>query len=339
MSAALCLARKGYSARIISDSIGTKTCGGGFTQKALERWPWILKNRDEFDGRVLDGVRCFYREDSLLLRERMACVHKQDFDTFLRARALEAGVRFHKAHVKGIEEGKVVTSKGSIPATVVFDATGALGPVLPVKKERALAVQRVFKMDEKIIDKQWPLLYGFFELNAVKGIGYSWIFPDRTHVKVGTGIFSAGHAAARIDDELDYLIARYAPSLERKPYRKEGAFISVPTTEIDPCPRPGYFIGGDAAGLANSLGEGNYYALLSAELFASTLDADAYRAGVRRLQRSLRTQYDTFRTASRLGLLGGLIRAGSALGKEKWLYDLFSASSFPKDECRVLKTL
>jgi flavin-dependent dehydrogenase len=347
LSAAIALSKKGYSVKVISEITGIKTCGGGFTEKAIERYPWLMKKRKEFNGRVIKGVNWFYHNDRIKMETSgMLCVRRQDLDNFLKKVAESEGVKFQKAHIKDIKFGNKIylfTTKGDkIPVKRVFDATGALGPLKKVKKDKFIGLQHVFEINEKTIDNKWGhKIYMFSDFHAIKGIGYSWIFPDKHHVKVGTGTFMGEDKKyPPLEQEINYLVEMHAPFLKNAKYRPEGAYVSSPTTSVDPAPVENYFVGGDGVGLVKELGEGNYYAMLSAEIFASTsFDREEYIKYIGKLQRFLQRQGFLIRVAFGTKLMWLVFKAVPLLHLEKLLHDLLRAPPFPKDKFRVLKNI
>ena len=283
-----------------------KACGGGVTSKALKAWPFLL----EAGGRAVtevemvspggDGVR-------LKLAEPFAIYSRCAFDSYMRSRAERAGAHVFKRRVgasaKKDDEGRwVVRSREGEGwrGRVLVAADGAnsavakrlAGPLSNSDMEVAFGYRT--PLDEA---DEAPTVIAFLPGWA----GYAWAFPRLDHISFGIATAQDAFEHKTLDRMLwDFMVGYY---LERE---KEGASSSVKSLSDDDKGEvegrlrasaeryaariPGlapetldarracgddWALLGDAAGFADPVtGEGIFYALRSAELFA-----DAYLAG------------------------------------------------------------
>jgi geranylgeranyl reductase family protein len=283
-----------------------KACGGGVTSKALKAWPFLL----EAGGRAItevemvspagDGVR-------LKLAEPFAVYSRCAFDSYLRARAERAGARVFDCRVNASEkkddEGHwVVRARGgeSWSGRVLVAADGAnsaiarrlAGPLSNSDMEVAFGYRTPLNEADEA-----PTVIAFLPGWA----GYAWAFPRLDHISFGIATAQDAFEHKALDRMLwDFMVGYYR---ERE---KDGASSSRKGLSLDgegeieerlralaeryaariPGLAPETFdarraagddwaLLGDAAGFADPVtGEGIYYALRSAELFA-----EAYLAG------------------------------------------------------------
>ncbi|HEV2911996.1 MAG TPA: NAD(P)/FAD-dependent oxidoreductase [Pyrinomonadaceae bacterium] len=287
-----------------------KACGGGVTSKALKAWPHLL----QAVGRMIDELEMYSPSGKRLhlkLAEPFAIYSRLAFDSYLRERARAAGavVFAEKVSLKGraVEEGGDWTVRGqkggaqwSAPMLVAADGANS-----PIAKKLAGPLP-VAEM-EVAFGYRTPLPKGT-EAPAVVAFlpgwaGYAWAFPRMDHISFGiaTAQDAFDHAAldrllwdfmvgyyrrradggggriwtARKGDEArDESIRRDVGALaERYAARIPG--LAVETWDKRRAAGEGWALLGDAAGFADPVtGEGIYYALRSAEIFA-----EAYMEG------------------------------------------------------------
>lgn len=290
-----------------------KACGGGVTSKALKAWPHLLeavgRTIDELDMYSPSGKHLH-----LKLEEPFAIYSRLAFDAFLRERAREAGafVFAEKISARGCkqtEHGWIVATQsgGKFSGEWLVGADGAnspiakrlAGPLPPAEMEVAFGYRAPLPDDNHA-----ATVVAFLP----KWVGYAWAFPRLDHVSFGIAttqdafdhesldkllwdfmvsyyeaaqvgnlrrrmkLWSNGKAETQVSnlrhirDELKKTAERYAariPGLAPRTWDHRRA-----------CGQ-GWALLGDAAGFADPVtGEGIYYALQSAELFA-----EAYVAG------------------------------------------------------------
>ena len=280
-----------------------KACGGGVTAKALKAWPHLLgavgRTVDELEMYSPSGKRLHMKLD-----EPFAIYSRVAFDSYLRDRAKDAGaiVFYEKVSGRGIartETGwkirdRSADERGEWSGKMLVAADGAnsaiakklAGPLEASDMEVAFGYRAPLPSKGDA-----PTVVAFLP----RWVGYAWAFPRLDHISFGiattqeafehkaldqllwqfmVGYYRQrqdGHAniwensrnpggAADIERGLKSTAERYAariPGLADKTWDKRRA-----------C-GPGWALLGDAAGFADPVtGEGIYYALRSAELFA-----------------------------------------------------------------------
>lgn len=287
-----------------------KACGGGVTSKALRAWPFLL----EASGRLVDEVEMYSpagRGVRLELAEPFAIYSRRAFDSFLLARAREAGAQVFEGRVSATTEddgrggerwmvrrgrdggdvwrGRVLVAADGANSAIARRLAGALP-----NAEMEVAFGYRAPLPKRIDDA--PTVVAFLPGWA----GYAWAFPRPDHISFGiaTAQDAFDHAT------LDRLLWKFMVGYYRQRDDKTARLWSRLTTragelrdaEIETRLRecadryaariPGlapetfdrrraagdtWALLGDAAGFADPVtGEGIYYALRSAELFAES---------------------------------------------------------------------
>jgi geranylgeranyl reductase family protein len=284
-----------------------KACGGGVTSKALKAWPFLL----EAGGRTVTEVEMFSPDgDSvhLELDEPFAIYSRVALDSYMRERARRAGAevfegRVSAASAKDAEGRWIVRARGgaSWSGDVLVAADGAnsaiakrLAGALP-NAEMEVAFGYRTPLD-KCDDA--PTVIAFLPGWA----GYAWAFPRLDHISFGIATAQDAFDHKSLDRMLWDFMADYYRALEgggKFRMKKDGERDSVyreveerlrATAERYAARIPGlapetfdrrrvagadWALLGDAAGFADPVtGEGIFYALRSAELFA-----EAYTLG------------------------------------------------------------
>jgi geranylgeranyl reductase family protein len=282
-----------------------KACGGGVTAKALKAWPQLLKAV----GRTINELDLYSpsgRKLHLALDEPFAIYSRIAFDCYLRDRAQDAGATVFSEKIsarkaKKTETGWILRDAGEEwSGSVLVGADGAnsgiakrlAGPIPPSDMEVAFGYRAPLPALGVA-----PTVVAFLP----RWVGYAWAFPRMDHISFGIATtqdtfehqplddllwrFMIGYyrqcegakvkfwqgdqersQTARIREHLSTVAERYAariPGLADQTWTKRKV-----------C-GPGWALLGDAAGFADPVtGEGIYYALRSAELFA-----EAYQSG------------------------------------------------------------
>ncbi len=318
-----------------------KACGGGVTSKALKAWPHLL----EAMGRTIDDVEMYSpsgKRVHLKLKEPFAIYSRRAFDSYLRERARTCGAHIFTGRVSAScekdERGNwTVRAKTGErwSGRVLVAADGANSPIarrlagaLPnAEMEVAFGYRTPLPKDGDA-----PTVIAFLPGWA----GYAWAFPRLDHISFGIATaqdafdhqkldallwnFMVGYYRVRADASARLWSVKDGGAPDDEPARKIRADLQsiaeryaarIPglAPETFDKRRAGsedWALLGDAAGFADPVtGEGIYYALRSAELFAeSYLDGrpalyeDLWRADFgRELQRasSMRRRfYGTF---------------------------------------------
>lgn len=279
-----------------------KACGGGVTAKALKAWPHLL----DAVGRIIYDLEMYSpsgRRLHLKLDEPFAVYSRRAFDSYLleRARAVGAQIVAEKVSSRRISRTEtgwsLKTASGEWLAKFLVGADGAnsgiakhlAGPLPPAEMEVA------FGYRAPLPDGEAPTVVAFLP----GWVGYAWAFPRLDHISFGIATSQDAFEHQPLDSLLwDFMIGYYRQREERKaklwttgepdrqriraqldstaqPYAARIPGLTAKTWDTRRAGGEDWALLGDAAGFADPVtGEGIYYALRSAELFA-----DAYLTG------------------------------------------------------------
>ncbi len=280
-----------------------KACGGGVTSKALKAWPFLL----EAGGRMVSEVEMCSpagRSVRLELSEPFAIYSRRALDSHLRERARRAGAKVFEGKVNASAErgdggewlvrarggeswgGRVLVAADGVNSPIARRLAGALG-----NSEMEVAFGYRTPLAET---DDSPTVIAFLPGWA----GYAWAFPRLDHISFGIATAQDAFDHKALDRLLwNFMVGYYrrradasAPLWGKKP----SVDVEAGVDEIEerlrsvadryaariPGLTPETFDGrcaagedwallGDAAGFADPVtGEGIFYALRSAELFA-----------------------------------------------------------------------
>ena len=277
-----------------------KACGGGVTSKALKAWPHLL----EAVGRTIDELDMYSPSGKhlhLKLEEPFAVYSRIAFDTFLRERAREAGAHVFAGKISGQgfkrsdETWTIKTTSGEeYSGKYLIGADGAnsaiakklAGPLPPAEMEVAFGYRAPLpeSSDAATVVAFLP-----------KWVGYAWAFPRIDHVSFGIATTQDAFDHDALDRLLwDFMVSYYevaqagdvramrlwssksddaqVNALRHKAERYAARIpgLAPRTWDTRKACGNGWALLGDAAGFADPVtGEGIYYALKSAELFAN----------------------------------------------------------------------
>src|SRR6185503_15698705 len=276
-----------------------KACGGGVTAKALKAWPHLLGAV----GRTVDELEMYSpsgRHLHLQLDEPFAIYSRVAFDSYLRDRAREAGAKVvaEKITARAItktETGWTLHGASGIDwsAKYLVAADGAnssiakklAGPLAASDMEVAFGYRAPLPEQGNV-----PTVIAFLP----GWVGYAWAFPRLDHISFGIATTQDAFEHKALDELLwQFMFGYYRQregsrtniwkpsqnsvdvsleknlraSAERYAARIPG--LADQTWENRRACGAGWALLGDAAGFADPVtGEGIYYALRSAELFA-----------------------------------------------------------------------
>jgi geranylgeranyl reductase family protein len=280
-----------------------KACGGGVTAKALKAWPQLLnavgRTVDELDLYSPSGKRLH-----LQLEEPFAIYSRVAFDNYLRERARGAGAQVFATKISGravqrTSDGWTVKSASGEEWTgkILVGADGAgssiarmlAGPLPPSEMEVAFGYRA--PLPEKT---EAPTVVAFLP----NWVGYAWAFPRLDHISFGIATTQDAFEHKPLDDLLwDFMLGYYrqredakaklwsARTVDRERdqrlrtmleqtaerYAARIPGLNAATWDKRSASGEGWALLGDAAGFADPVtGEGIYYALRSAELFAES---------------------------------------------------------------------
>jgi geranylgeranyl reductase family protein len=279
-----------------------KACGGGVTSKALKAWPHLL----EAVGRTVTELEMYSpggKKLDLKLSEPFSIYSRTAFDSYLRDRARDGAARVFaerisfRSRASETEEwelrgrngerwtGRVLVAADGANSRIAKELAGALPPS---EMEVAFGYRAPLPNDGHA-----PTVVAFLPGWA----GYAWAFPRVDHISFGIATaqdafdhqaldnllwkFMTGYyrmranpkahlwrARAPEDAERDKLIREELErTVERYAARIPG--LAARTWDTRRAAGVNWALLGDAAGFADPVtGEGIYYALRSAELFA-----------------------------------------------------------------------
>jgi flavin-dependent dehydrogenase len=263
-----------------------KPCGGGLTHRALEQYPFLGEAQAERNSvQHCELIGPSGRRVRFHLRYPLAIFSRFVLNGLLLERARNAGAEIHQERVIRISgsasDWRLTTSRGEYRAGYLVLAAGARDPF------RAQFTS-TFSPDDLMITAGYyiPERRSLVQIQFLQGIaGYIWVFPRPDHLSAGI----VGRLGALSTAELRHRLEDW---LEENGFRLEGArFFShiLPALraqtlqELRVCGE-GWAAIGDSAGLVDPItGEGLYYALRSAELYALALRAgnpSAYAAAL-----------------------------------------------------------
>lgn len=281
-----------------------KACGGGVTSKALKAWPHLLGAT----ARLIDDLEMYSPSGKRLylkLAEPFAIYSRLAFDSYLRERALKAGaivfnekVTVQPRAITGNEDWTVRSrsgSKWSAPMLVAADGANSAiakklaGPLPTAEMEVAFGYRTPLPKSGEV-----PTVVAFLPGWA----GYAWAFPRVDHISFGIATsqdafdhsaldqllwdFMVGYYRMRVDKGARIWAGRSMQNARDESIRKELTTmaeryaaripgLAVETWDKRSATGDGWALLGDAAGFADPVtGEGIYYALRSAELFAES---------------------------------------------------------------------
>jgi geranylgeranyl reductase family protein len=282
-----------------------KACGGGVTSKALKAWPQLLNAV----GRTINELDLYSPSGKKLhleLDEPFAIYSRIVFDSFLRDRARDAGATLISEKISARKAKRThsgwttITEKNSeYSGQVLIGADGAnsgigkklAGALPPSDMEVAFGYRAPLPANGEA-----PTVVAFLP----KWVGYAWAFPRPDHISFGIATTQDAFEHQPLDDLLwQFMIGYYSPpsndkrkfwsqrkdqpaeslrrylqqSAERYAARIPG--LADKTWETRKICGPDWALLGDAAGFADPVtGEGIYYALRSAQVFAECYLAD-----------------------------------------------------------------
>jgi len=275
-----------------------KACGGGVTGKALKTWPHLLNAV----GRTINELDLYSPSGKKLhleLDEPFAIYSRLAFDSYLRERARDAGAKVFNEKISVRKSKRAAAawtlkseSNAEFTGRILVGADGAnsgvgkslAGPLSASDMEVAFGYRAPLPADGEA-----PTVVAFLP----RWVGYAWAFPRPDHISFGIATTQDAFQHQPLDDLLwQFMIGYYSESGDTK--RKFWANNSdqtqgirqhlEQTAERYAARIPGladktwetrrvcgedWALLGDAAGFADPVtGEGIYYALRSAQIFA-----------------------------------------------------------------------
>lgn len=288
------LARAGKEVFLFDEKLAwEKPCGGGVTDKALARWPFLREAAVERNWiSECELTAPSGRKVSFQLDRQIAIFSRLALNGLMLQRARDAGAHVIRERVVEISGGPaqwlLKSNSSSHCADFVVLSAGARNPFRSQFAGEIAAENFIVAAGYYV-----PGTHQKVHVRFLPGLqGYLWVFPRADHFSVGIcGNMHNGNTAS-----LRRTLERCLPDFG---LNRDGAQFyahiipsyTVNTLRTARFCGEGWAMAGDAAGFVDAItGEGIYYALQSAELLSQALFSEAsvydatesYAAAIRR---------------------------------------------------------
>jgi flavin-dependent dehydrogenase len=269
------LARAGREVLLFDEKLAwEKPCGGGLTEKALNRWPFLRDNPIERNSiNSCELISPSGRKVSFHLDHRIAIFSRLTLNGLLLERARSAGAQVIRERI--IEIGgspgawQVQSHNSTYRADFVVLAAGARN-----------AFRRQFATS--LGPENFMVAAGYYipgthrtvQIKFMHGLhGYIWVFPRSDHFSVGICGRMDDTSTAHLRKTLEACLPQFGLSLDgARFYAHIIPSLSVSALRSARFGGEGWAMIGDAAGFVDAItGEGIFYALRSAELLSEAL--------------------------------------------------------------------
>lgn len=251
-----------------------KPCGGGLTDKALTRWPFLREAAVERNWITnCELIAPSGRKTSFELNRAIAIFSRLTLNDLMLDRARRAGTQLVRERIVSIagEPGRWILQSPTAHyrAEFLVLAGGA-------RNQFRAQFTRVFAPDDLMIAVGYyiPGTRHTVQVRFIEGLhGYLWIFPRVDHFSAGI----CGRAQGKSTSELRQLLEASLPEFGLSPEGAKFYAHIIPSLTPESL-RESTYCGdewaliGDAAGFVDAItGEGLFYALRSAELLACAI--------------------------------------------------------------------
>lgn len=338
--AAAMLASAGRQVLLFDEKLAwEKPCGGGLTDKAICRWPFLRElpvERNWITNCELiapSGAKVRFDLD-----KQIAIFSRLTLNGLLLDRAVHAGAKVVRERVVDVEqqsgEWQIQSSSSRHSADYLILASGARNPFRS-------------KFAPNLGPENFIVAVGYYisgssstvQVKFIDGLhGYIWIFPRSDHFSAGI----CGHMDGKSTGELRRILEHHLPEFGLS--HQSGRFYAHILPSLTPetlrnlklCGK-GWAIIGDAAGMVDAItGEGLYYALRSAELVSDAILSGVPEAYAQTAQREILAELeraasiaDRFYAGEWLGgsVLERMVQlTGSSTQFRQLMRDLFSGT-------------
>jgi flavin-dependent dehydrogenase len=273
------LARAGHEVLLFDEKLAwEKPCGGGLTDKALARWPFL---RDaQVERKWISDCELIApsgRKAAFQLDRPIAIFSRLALNGMLLDRARDAGAQILRERITKIDgsggDWRLRSSQGNHRADFVVLAAGGRNPFRG-------------QFSQTLGPENFVVAVGFYipgtsdvaQVRFLKGLhGYLWIFPRSDHFSAGICGRMRGKSTAELRQLLEDSLPEFGLGLEGAGfYAHILPCFTAKTLQGTAFSGAGWAMIGDAAGFVDGItGEGLYYALRSAELLSGALLAGA----------------------------------------------------------------
>lgn len=269
------LARAGREVHLFDEKLAwEKPCGGGLTDKALSRWPFLRDTPIEHNWiSNCELIAPSGRKVALQLDRPIAIFSRHALNGLLLDRARDAGAQVVRERITRINgtpgQWTLQSSAGTYKADFVVLAGGARNPYRtqfsgPVGPENFLIAVGFYV----------PGTGHVAQVKFLKDLhGYLWSFPRCDHFSAGICGRMKGTSTAELRGMLEESLPEFGLTLEgARFYAHILPSFTAQTLRSAPFSGDGWAMVGDAAGFVDAItGEGLYYALRSAELLSDAI--------------------------------------------------------------------
>jgi geranylgeranyl reductase family protein len=273
------LARVGRTVLLFDERLAwEKPCGGGLTDKAITRWPFLQQAQAERNWiSHCELIAPSGRKVSFRLDRQIAIFSRKVLNGLLLERARQAGAKVCPERVVGIDRTgggwSLRTSSGKdYNSDFVVLATGAKNSFRgqfspPLGPENFMIAAGYYV----------PGTHQTVQIKFLKSLhGYMWVFPRADHFSVGICGRMQGTNSARLRRILDDSLPEFGLSLDGASFYAHIIPSLTVSALRSSFSGAGWAMIGDAAGFVDAItGEGIYYSLRSAELLADALRQNA----------------------------------------------------------------
>jgi flavin-dependent dehydrogenase len=273
------LARAGREVLLFDEKLAwEKPCGGGLTDKALTRWPFLRDTPTEHHWiSACELIAPSGRKVALQLDRPIAIYSRLALNGLLLDRARGANVQVRRERITRIDgtpgNWTLESSTGQYSADFVVLAAGARNPFRG-------------QFSTSVGPENFLIAVGFYipgtshvaQVKFLKGLhGYFWIFPRSDHFSAGICGRMKGKSTAELRRLLEESLPEFGMGLQGATfYAHIIPSFTAKTLQTSAFSGDGWAMAGDAAGFVDAItGEGLYYALRSAELLSQALLAGA----------------------------------------------------------------
>ena len=269
------LARGGHSVLLFDEKLAwEKPCGGGITPKAVTRWPFLRDAAIERNWTThCELTAPSGRNVVFPLNSQIAIFSRIALNGLMLERARSAGAQVLRERIVNIDgtPGNWILSSNSsrYQAEFLLLAAGARNPF---RSQFA----RPFGARDFVVAAGYyvPGTHRTVQIKFLSGLqGYIWVFPRADHFSVGICGRMQGKNTADLRGILEHEMRELGLALDGA--RFYAHIIPALTRESlrgIQLGGDGWAMVGDTAGLVDAItGEGLYYALRSAEMFAQTM--------------------------------------------------------------------
>src|SRR5215470_10345730 len=210
------LARAGRKVLLFDEKLAwEKPCGGGLTDKAIARWPFIREVQAERNWiSHCELIAPSGRKVAFQLDRQIAIFSRKVLNGLLLDRAGQAGAEVCRVRVLNIERHgtswSIRTRSGIYTADFVVLATGA-------RNSFRGQFSRAFGPENFMVAVGYyvPGTHHTVQIRFLKGLhGYIWVFPRHDHFSVGICGSMQGANTAKLRRVLDGLLPEFGLSLD-----------------------------------------------------------------------------------------------------------------------------